>query len=113
MSGRVREPRLRDLDIYRPVVVRRWKQKHVAESFDVQPAPVSQVVRRVRGSFWGGVTFGSWWRLKENSNKKQARRVNASANMGIRRVNIALTTEHESRQELVPDERPIRGAGKI
>ena len=48
MSGRVREPRLRDLDIYRPVVVRRWKQKHVAGSFGVQPARVSQVVRRVR-----------------------------------------------------------------
>ena len=45
MSGKKREPALRDLDIYRMVVVRRWKQKRVAESFDVQPSRVSQVVR--------------------------------------------------------------------
>ena len=46
-SGR-REPSLWDLDIYRLVTVRRWKQKHVAESFDVQPSRVSQVVRASR-----------------------------------------------------------------
>lgn len=48
MPGRKRQPTLRDLDIYGLVIVRRWKQKHVAESFGVEPARVSQVVRRVR-----------------------------------------------------------------
>ena len=48
MAGRKREPALRDLDIYGLVIVWRWKQKHVAGSFGVQPARVSQVVRRVR-----------------------------------------------------------------
>jgi len=58
MPGRMREPALRDLDIYRLVVVRRWKQKHVAESFGVQPARVSQVVRRVRA--WVDERVGAW-----------------------------------------------------
>jgi len=58
MAGRKREPALRDLDIYGLVIVWRWKQKHVAESFGVQPARVSQVVRRVRA--WIDACVGAW-----------------------------------------------------
>jgi hypothetical protein len=56
MSGRKREPELRDLDMYWLVIVRRWKQKHVAESFGVQPARVSQVMRRMRAWVDGRVS---------------------------------------------------------
>jgi len=48
----------------------------------------------------------------ELEQENQGRRVNASANMGIHGINMPLTTEHQCRQELVPDERPIRGAKK-
>jgi hypothetical protein len=53
-----RAPSLRDLDIYRLVTLRRWKQRHVADSFDLQPGRVSQIVRRVRD--WVDSSVGDW-----------------------------------------------------
>jgi hypothetical protein len=58
MTGRKREPSYRDLDIYHLVIARRWKQKHVANSFGVEPSRVSQVMRRVRE--WVDACVSDW-----------------------------------------------------
>lgn len=55
---RKREPSYRDLDIYRLVVARMWKQKNVAANFRINPSRISQVVRRVRE--WVDGLVGDW-----------------------------------------------------
>jgi hypothetical protein len=90
MSGRKRVPTLRDLDIYR----------------------LGSSGGGSRSTWRAGGSFGVQPIERELEQENQARRINASANMGIHRINIPLTTEHECRQELVADERPIRGAKK-
>jgi hypothetical protein len=58
MAGRKQDPAYRDLDIYRLVVARMWKRKHVADSFGLSHSRLAQIIRRVRQ--WVDQRVGDW-----------------------------------------------------
>jgi len=58
MAANTKIPPPRNLDIYRLVVARGFKQADVALLFNVSPVRICQIVRRVRG--WVDHTIGDW-----------------------------------------------------
>lgn len=57
--SRLKIPACRNLDIYRLVIVRHWKQLDVAASFNVTPVRICQIVARVHA--WVNQSIPDWF----------------------------------------------------